>query len=472
MAEIKIQSKSMASEKMVKMHIIFVACVSIAFGIVNMATGYVLIGALIAVVGLIASGITVTLKNSATTTTRGMILSVVQLLIIIVMSVVKHEMLDVLALVVAAVAMSGIYFDKKSIYIQWVIMDIPAILGIFLNDFIYGGVGMDQILKGLLGINVGAVIILYLVNCSLKFINDATAAGNQTEDLLGEVQKKVRESQKMMERQDQVVENIAEISEKVASDANLMLAIADKISSASEEQEQSISGIMDSVTEISDEVEKGLEEARNASEAAVQSTTIVHESNAEMQNMLEAMAEITESSRKIEGIINTIEDIAFQTNILALNAAIEAARAGMAGKGFAVVADEVRNLATQSSEAVKNSSILIQSSIESVGKGTVLAERVAEKMSGVIETSEKSAEYSRSITEITNRQVQSIESVRAQLDQVSEVITQNAQTAVESADIARSVADSATQMNNVTSRLKMVTKKPDEEKIRRTFGRR
>ncbi|MCH5347930.1 MAG: hypothetical protein J1E40_01275 [Oscillospiraceae bacterium] len=458
MAEIKIQSKSMASEKTVKMHIIFVGCVSVAFGILNMVTGYVFIGALIAVVGLATCGITAFMKDKSTTTTRGTLLSIVQMLIIIVMSVVKHEMQSVLPLMVAAVALSGIYFDRKNIYIQWVIMDIPAVLGIFLNDFIYGGVGVDQILKGLLGINVGACIILYLVNCSLKYISEATAAGNQTEDLLEEVQRKVNESKKMMDRQELVVANIAEISEKVTSDANLMLEIADKISSASEEQEQSIAGITASVAEISDEVEKGLEEAENASEAARKSTALVHESNGEMQNMLEAMADITESSRKIEGIIRTIEDIAFQTNILALNAAIEAARAGIAGKGFAVVADEVRNLATRSGEAVQNTSVLIQSSIESVEKGTILAEKVAEKMGGVIETSESSAEYARRITELTNRQNQAIESVRAQLEQVSSIISQNSETAVESADIARSVAEEASNMNLVTSRFKSVKK--------------
>ncbi|MCH5192605.1 MAG: hypothetical protein J1F11_01500 [Oscillospiraceae bacterium] len=459
MAEIKIASKGMASEKMVKIHIIFVACVSVAFGILNMATGFLFVGAMIAVVGLGASGITVYLKDKTNTTTRGTLLSIVQLLIIIVMSIVKHEMHTVFPLMVASMAMSGIYFDRKNIYIHWVCMNIPSIVGIFLNDFIYGGADMSQILKGLLGINVGAAIILYLVNCSLGFINKANYANNETEDLLDEVQKKVDESNKMMDRQLQIVDNIAEISEQVTGNSNLMLEIADRISSASEEQEQSIVGITESVDEISAEISKGLDEAEHAAAAARKSTDIVHESNMEMQNMLEAMAEITESSRKIEGIINTIEDIAFQTNILALNAAIEAARAGIAGKGFAVVADEVRNLANQSGEAVKHSSILIQSSIEAVGKGTSLAEKVAEKMSGVIETSENSVAYASGIAELTERQTQSIEAVKAQLEQISQVISQNAQTAVESTDIARSVADTATKMNVVANQLRTLSQK-------------
>lgn len=98
----------------------------------------------------------------------------------------------------------------------------------------------------------------------------------------------------------------------------------------------------------------------------------IEKSDKDMEEMVAAMNDISTAANRIGDIIQTIETIAFQTNILALNAAVEAARAGMAGKGFAVVASEVRNLASQSDHAAKATKELIENSIAAVKRGNVI----------------------------------------------------------------------------------------------------
>ncbi|MBL8209829.1 MAG: hypothetical protein JNK87_03925 [Bryobacterales bacterium] len=79
--------------------------------------------------------------------------------------------------------------------------------------------------------------------------------------------------------------------------------------------------------------------------------------------MSERSAAIRDSGKRVQAILNTIDTIAFQTNVLALNAAIEAARAGEAGAGFGVVAEEVRNLAQRSGTAARETRELIDASV-------------------------------------------------------------------------------------------------------------
>ena len=97
-----------------------------------------------------------------------------------------------------------------------------------------------------------------------------------------------------------------------------------------------------------------------------------------------AMAEITASSKRIADIIGVIDEIAFQTNLLALNAAVEAARAGDQGRGFAVVAAEVRNLASRGAAAAKEIKALIQDSVGKVTEGTRLVDESGRMLQDIV----------------------------------------------------------------------------------------
>ncbi len=440
-----------ASEKMVKIHIIIVFLVCVGFGIINMATGSVALGVIIAAAGGIVTALSCTVLAKTSTTFRGTIISQVQLIIIIVMSAVKHEMHGMFPLMAAAVAISAIYYSKQCLFANWIIFDAAGLIGLVFNDFFYGGESAEFIIKGLLGLNICAALIIYLVDCSLNYIKGSEDAAAEARSLVIQVREKVEHSERLASRQKQVVERIAEISGKVSETANLMSDISGQISDAAEEQERTIIQISDDITKISEKTQLNYTESAKVSKAAGESTEMIRANNEEMQHMLSAMSDISDSSKKIESIIKTIEDIAFQTNILALNAAVEAARAGEAGKGFAVVADEVRNLATKSAEAANNTSSLIQNSLSAVENGMKIANLTAERMNGIIEYSDRSARHAGVITDLAGQQAEAITSVKEKIERISQVVAQNVQTSVKSAEIAGSVSDEVGQMEEIVS---------------------
>ena len=252
-----------------------------------------------------------------------------------------------------------------------------------------------------------------------------------------------------------VMGNINEAAEMLAGRSDQISSSAMQLSLGSTKQASTVQELSATIIEISDQVNKNAEAANKASEISKLSSDEVSEGNNKMEEMLTSMNDINDASSEIEKIIKTIEDIAFQTNILALNAAVEAARAGAAGKGFAVVADEVRNLASKSAEAAKQTTTLIQNTINLVENGTKIANSTADTFKSIISSTQQSTKLIEHISEATNAQAIAISQVTEGMQQISEVVQTTSATAEESAATSEELASQAQILKNLVSMFKI-----------------
>ena len=174
-----------------------------------------------------------------------------------------------------------------------------------------------------------------------------------------------------------------------------------------------------------------------------------------MEQMVSAMADITNASEQISKIISTIEDIAFQTNILALNAAVEAARAGSAGKGFAVVADEVRNLAAKSDQAAKATKDLIDNSVQATERGSHIVEEVSATLKKTLELVMQSNTAIGEIAQAVEGEAESIAQVTEGIGQISAVVQTNSASSEESAAVSADLFEEVHKLEAETKRFKL-----------------
>jgi methyl-accepting chemotaxis protein len=153
-----------------------------------------------------------------------------------------------------------------------------------------------------------------------------------------------------------------------------------------------------------------------------------------VEETLEVMSRLEQSSGQIGEIVGLIEDVADQTNLLALNAAIEAARAGEAGRGFAVVADEVKNLSGKTSSSTQQIAAIIKAiqkdireamkSIEDekgrVEHGVVNSGRASDQITTILNLATESADIINSIANATEEQSATTADITTKIHQVSE----------------------------------------------------
>lgn len=244
-------------------------------------------------------------------------------------------------------------------------------------------------------------------------------------------------------------------SDEVLSGSDQMSEGSQSLADGTTRQAAAIQQISATIADVSSKVAMTAQNAAKAGEISKQTENEVNLQDSSIRNMVSAMSDISNTSKEIEKIIKTIEDISFQTNILALNAAVEAARAGDAGKGFAVVADEVRNLANKSAEAAKSTTTLITASIEAVNKGSKIAGETAEAMKKVKDKTAETADLIVNIADASAEQTDAIKQITSGIEQISQVVQMNSATAEETAASCQELSGQSKLLKDQVSRFKI-----------------
>ena len=245
------------------------------------------------------------------------------------------------------------------------------------------------------------------------------------------------------------IQEINSSSDQVNASSEQLSRGAQMLAQGASEQSDSIDNLASMLHEVSQQIESNREDCLKARSLSDDTKANVNNAAEKSRELQSAMDDINEASESIDNIIRTIDDIAFQTNTLALNAAIEAARAGMAGRGFAVVADEVRNLATRSSEAVKETTALIMRSNESVKRGAKIAEEMQEAMNSVNEGTDQVTDIIGLITEASEKQADSVAQITQGIDQITAVVQNNSAAADETAAASEELTGQADRLNRM-----------------------
>jgi methyl-accepting chemotaxis protein len=252
-----------------------------------------------------------------------------------------------------------------------------------------------------------------------------------------------------------VLRQVVSGSSSLAEASNEISSGNKDLSARTEEQAASLQETAASMEEITSTVKQNADNANQANKLAMDASHVASRGGKVIADVVDTMASISQSSKKVVDIIGVIDGIAFQTNILALNASVEAARAGEQGRGFAVVATEVRNLAQRAAAAAKDIKALIADSATKVESGSTLVQNAGVTMSDIIATTTSVATIMGEIMSASQEQRRGIEQVNMAITQLDTTTQQNAGLVEQVAASALSMQDQTLALRSVVSAFKL-----------------
>ncbi|MEE4357489.1 MAG: methyl-accepting chemotaxis protein [Desulfococcaceae bacterium] len=260
-----------------------------------------------------------------------------------------------------------------------------------------------------------------------------------------------------------VIQPISHIIRGLNEAANQVAVHAERIESGSKTTAQGAVNQTASVAQIAASFHKARSLSRENAENAQGAGDIMEKTAKAMagaghsfKDIADFMKEIYESGRQSSGVIKTIDEIAFQTNMLALNAAVEAARAGDSGSGFAIVAQEVRNLSMKTAEAAQNTARLIEVSLQKSQGGKKLVKTAGSSFSLAEESSREIKKIVGEITRASEYQAAEIEKMTNHINEIDGVTRENARQADIFASASEEMNDYARKMKQFAGQLRIL----------------